>query len=58
MTDSAVHHGLRNFFSSLVILALAGAVGYLLSERNARRLQFLHERRSDLPIDHDRYPIT
>jgi hypothetical protein len=55
-------HGMRPFFSSLVILALAGAVGYLLSERNARRY-FLHydrgvaviERGLLLPIGHAPY---
>lgn len=62
MTDSAVHHGLRNFFSSLVILALAGAVGYLLSERNARRFFLRYEggvatveRGLLLPIGHAPY---
>jgi hypothetical protein len=62
MTDTATHHGLRNFFSSLVILTLAGAVGYLLSEKNARRF-FLHyeggvatvERGLLLPLGHAPY---
>jgi hypothetical protein len=54
--------GMRPFFSSLVILGLAGAVGYLLSEKNARRY-FIHyeggvatiERGLLLPIGHTPY---
>jgi hypothetical protein len=54
--------GMRPFFSSLVILALAGAVGYLLSEKNSRRY-FIHyeggvaivERGLLLPMGHAPY---
>jgi hypothetical protein len=64
MTDHSIHahHGVRNFFSSLVILALAGAVGYLLSEKNARRYFLRYEggvatveRGLLLPIGHAPY---